>query len=101
MNPVGDHVIRAACSQTEACIDGEDAINHDQLDCQYNFNSSFGLKRPGDIRLSAKICSQCQQHVAVYRFITREGYAIVTYHCMEHGDVIPACARRDPPPLHS
>lgn len=29
MNPVGDDVIRAACSQTEACIDGEDAINHD------------------------------------------------------------------------
>ena len=59
--------------------------------------SALGLKRSGDTLVSTKVCSRCQRRVAEYRFTACDGFAIATYHCMEHGDVIPA---RDHPPPH-
>ncbi|MCP5126550.1 MAG: hypothetical protein H6973_13225 [Gammaproteobacteria bacterium] len=29
-----------------------------------------------------------------YRFTTRDGFSIVTYHCAKHGDVIPSLQQR-------
>jgi hypothetical protein len=46
---------------------------------------------PGfDDRLIAKeACPYCQRDLMAYRFITGDGLPIITYHCAEHGDVIP------------
>ncbi len=51
--------------------------------------SSLGLQHSGDTRISTQICVRCQQQVAEYRFTTRDGFSVATYHCAEHGDVIP------------
>ena len=37
----------------------------------------------------AATCPRCQRNLAAYRFATGDGLSIVTYHCTEHGDVIP------------
>jgi len=68
----------------------------------HDANSSLGLKQSGDARVSAKVCSRCQQRVAEYRFTTRDGFSVATYHCAEHGDVVPLCGVdvRDDPRLH-
>lgn len=57
---------------------------------------ALGLKRSDDMLVSTKVCSRCQRRVTEYRFTACEGFAITTYHCMEHGDVIPV--RENPPP---
>lgn len=66
--------------------------------------SALVLKQSGDTPISAKVCSRCQQRVTEYRFAASDGFAIVTYHCAEHGDVIPmqnSGAHDSPPPRYS
>ena len=46
------------------------------------------LPRSGDL-LAAAVCPHCQRDLAEYRFTTDDGLPIITYHCLEHGDVIP------------
>lgn len=65
--------------------------------------SALGLKQSGDTLISVEVCSRCRQRVTEYRFTTSDGFVIVTYHCVEHGDVIPMrnlIVRHDPLPLH-
>lgn len=68
----------------------------------HDAHSALGLKHSGDILISAKVCSRCQQRVTEYRFIARDGFSIATYHCAEHGDVVPAygVGARDNPRTH-
>ena len=35
-------------------------------------------------------CPRCQRQLTAHRFSTGDGLSIITYHCFEHGDVIPA-----------
>jgi len=66
--------------------------------------SALGLKQSGDTLISAKVCSRCRRRVTEYRFTASDGFAIATYHCREHGDVIPTRgvgARDNPPPRYS
>lgn len=66
--------------------------------------SALGLKQAGDTQISVNVCSRCRQRVTEYRFTASDGFAITTYHCMEHGDVIPTRgigARDTPPPRYS
>ena len=54
--------------------------------------------------ISAEACPRCQRRVIGYRFATDGDLFIVTYHCAEHGDVVPmrdVGTRGDSPPLHS
>jgi len=39
--------------------------------------------------LAAAACPHCQRDVTEYPFTTDGGLPIITYHCLEHGDVIP------------
>lgn len=63
---------------------------------------ALGLKQSGDTLISAKACSRCQQPVTEYRFTASDGFSITTYHCREHGDVVPAygVGARDNPRTH-
>ena len=49
----------------------------------------FGFSSSGDTRVSTAVCSHCRREVTEYRFAAGDGLSIVTYHCAEHGDVIP------------
>lgn len=51
--------------------------------------STLGLTRCGNTLVSSRVCAHCQQPVTEYRFAARGGFSIATYHCTEHGDVIP------------
>ena len=53
-------------------------------------SSTLGVTPCGDTRASRRVCTHCQQPVAEYRFLTGDGFSIVTYHCAEHGDIIPS-----------
>ena len=58
---------------------------------------------PG-VRPSSALCPHCWRALNGYRFITDGDLAVTTYHCVEHGDVIPRRAlgaHRDPLPLYS
>ncbi|MGB5064849.1 MAG: hypothetical protein WBQ37_13985 [Candidatus Competibacter sp.] len=64
----------------------------------------FGFSLAGDARISTGVCPHCQRIVTEYRFAAGGGLAIVTYHCAEHGDVVPTRdvrAPNDPSTLHS
>lgn len=39
--------------------------------------------------ISTEVCPYCKRVAAKYRFTTGDGLFIVTYHCAQHGDVIP------------
>ena len=70
----------------------------------HDAHSALGLKQSGDTLISAKACSRCQQPVTEYRFTASDGFSITTYHCREHGDVIPMRglgARDNPLPCYS
>ncbi|MCP5135139.1 MAG: hypothetical protein H6976_16495 [Gammaproteobacteria bacterium] len=57
----------------------------------------------GNTQVSTVVCPHCGQGVTEYRFTTRDGFSIVTHHCVEHGDVIPkhhVDAPNDPPVFH-
>ena len=45
--------------------------------------------RSDDLPNTAEACPRCQRDLAEYRFTTDDGLPIITYHCAEHGDVIP------------
>ena len=54
--------------------------------------------------IPVETCPYCQRNVARHGFTTGDGVVIITYHCAEHGDVIPRRAlgaHRDPLPLYS
>lgn len=55
----------------------------------HDAHSALGLKQSGDTLISAKVCLRCQRRMTEYRFTASDGFSIATYHCMEHGDVIP------------
>lgn len=48
--------------------------------------------QPGDPPAPTEVCPRCQQGLTEYRFATDGGLSIITYHCVEHGDVIPRAA---------
>ncbi|HAO32201.1 MAG TPA: hypothetical protein DCQ84_04495 [Candidatus Competibacteraceae bacterium] len=39
---------------------------------------------------AAEPCPRCQRRLTSHHFATDDGLSIITYHCIEHGDVIPA-----------
>ena len=41
-----------------------------------------------ELPLPVEPCPYCQQNLTIHRFITRDGLAILTYHCNAHGDVM-------------
>ena len=45
--------------------------------------------RSDDMLTAAETCPRCQRDLTEYRFTTNDGLPIITYHCAEHGDVIP------------
>ncbi|MBL8259670.1 MAG: hypothetical protein JNM60_07685 [Candidatus Competibacteraceae bacterium] len=45
---------------------------------------------PDDGATVNETCPRCQRHLTAHRFSTGDGLSIITYHCIEHGDVIPA-----------
>ncbi|MBK8182478.1 MAG: hypothetical protein IPK63_05995 [Candidatus Competibacteraceae bacterium] len=50
----------------------------------------FALPSSDDEKVAAaKVCPRCQRDLTAHYFTTRDGLSIVTYHCREHGDVIP------------
>ena len=49
----------------------------------------FDPSPSGDSRVSTAVCPHCRQSVTEYRFAAGAGFSIVTYHCAEHGDIIP------------
>lgn len=67
------------------------------------FHSTL-LFEPTARRRHPAICPHCRKAVNGYRFVTDGDLSVTTYHCVEHGDVIPRqadSARRDPFPLHA
>lgn len=42
-----------------------------------------------DLLTATEACPRCQRDLMEYRFTTGDGLAIATYHCAEHGDVVP------------
>lgn len=45
--------------------------------------------RSEDLLTLTTACPYCQRHLIGYRFTTGDGLPITTYHCAQHGDVIP------------
>lgn len=70
----------------------------------HDAHSALGLKHSGDTLISVNVCSHCQQCLTEYRFTANDGFSIATYHCREHGDVVPmrgAGAHDNPLPRYS
>jgi hypothetical protein len=42
-----------------------------------------------DCVLGTDFCPRCRHSLTLYQFTTADGLSIITYHCREHGDVIP------------
>ncbi len=48
------------------------------------------LNQPdADIPSRAEVCPYCRRRVNGYRFPTDGGLLVETYHCVQHGDVVP------------
>jgi hypothetical protein len=45
--------------------------------------------RSNGLPTATEACPHCQRYLTEYRFTTDDGLPIITYHCAEHGDVIP------------
>ncbi len=45
--------------------------------------------RSDDLPTTTEACPYCPRNLTEYRFTTDDGLPIITYHCAEHGDVIP------------
>ena len=45
--------------------------------------------RSDDLPTTPEACPRCQRHLTGHRFTTNDGLSITTYHCAEHGDMIP------------
>lgn len=59
-----------------------------------NGKGSIGFAAPipprsDDMLAAAEACPHCLRDLTEYRFTTDDGLPIITYHCAEHGDVIP------------
>ena len=50
----------------------------------------LNLSPSSTTQVSTAICPHCRQRLVEYRFAVNDGFSIVTYHCAEHGDVIPS-----------
>ena len=67
-------------------------------ECQNEPNGSRRRAAPPDLKdrppddgpTAAETCPRCRHHLTAHRFATGDGLSIITYHCFEHGDVIPA-----------
>lgn len=45
-------------------------------------------KLPTSLPLTA--CPRCQRQATAHRFVTDDGVLVMTYHCDQHGDVVPS-----------
>ena len=57
---------------------------------QARLAATLALQRPEHPRAQPRdVCPHCKRPFTIYDFATKDGQVIETYHCAEHGDVVP------------